>query len=234
MAKGHRFVVGDIHGCIRTFRKMVEDHLHLTRDDILFLLGDYIDRGPDSKSVLDYIIQLQEDGFRVIPLLGNHEYMLLQSIGSEEYFDLWLTNGCQATLRSFGVEAKHFRQRDSIFSIPGEYFSFLMGLPGYAETDGYFLVHAGISDRAENVLEDTDSMIWSRDEIYNEEFLKGRVLIHGHTPEVLGSIKHRLNNPLGKILCLDNGCVYKGKPGLGNLVAFDLDDKWLFVQENIG
>jgi serine/threonine protein phosphatase 1 len=234
MAKGHRFVLGDIHGCITTFRKMVEDHLHLTGDDLLFLLGDYIDRGPDSKSVLDYIMFLQEEGFRVIPLLGNHEYMLLQSIGSEDFFDLWLTNGCQATLRSFGVNPDHLRQRDSIFSIPGEYFMFLRRLSSYAETDGYFLVHAGINDHAENVLEDTESMIWSRDEIYNAAFLKGRMLIHGHTPQSLGTIQHRLNNPDEKILCLDNGCVYKGRLGLGNLVALDLDDRELFVQENIG
>jgi serine/threonine protein phosphatase 1 len=72
-----RFAVGDIHGCSKTLKKMMEDVLLLEHEDMLFLMGDYIDRGPDSKGVLDYILQLLESGYDIRPLLGNHEEMML-------------------------------------------------------------------------------------------------------------------------------------------------------------
>lgn len=73
------FAIADIHGCYSTFCALL-DQIMLTREDELYLLGDYIDRGPDSKKVVDLIIQLQADGFAVKPIMGNHEQMLLDSI----------------------------------------------------------------------------------------------------------------------------------------------------------
>ena len=68
-----RWAISDIHGCCQTFRYMVETELQITKEDELFLLGDYIDRGKDSKGVFDYIMQLQNDNFKVQCLMGNHE-----------------------------------------------------------------------------------------------------------------------------------------------------------------
>ena len=103
MGNGKRYVVGDIHGCVKSFRNLVTEKLRLTKEDTLFLLGDYIDRGPDSKSVLDFIIELQRESYTVKPIMGNHEYMLLQSLDNETEFFNWMKNGSAQTLMSFGV-----------------------------------------------------------------------------------------------------------------------------------
>ena len=74
------FAIGDIHGCFDSFRKLVEDKIKISNRDKLVLPGDYIDRGKQSKDVIDYIIELQQRGFDIIPLTGNHESMLLDEI----------------------------------------------------------------------------------------------------------------------------------------------------------
>lgn len=71
------FAIGDIHGCFDSLKELVENKIQLQKDDKLILLGDYIDRGDKSKEVVDFIIGLLENGFDVIPLMGNHEAMLL-------------------------------------------------------------------------------------------------------------------------------------------------------------
>ena len=68
---GQRFVIGDVHGCARTLRTLVEERLGLTREDELYLLGDLIDRGPAVREVLEYIIGLREAGYAVASVMGN-------------------------------------------------------------------------------------------------------------------------------------------------------------------
>jgi len=74
---GRHFVVSDIHGCLRTFKSLLFEKIQLKKEDQLFLLGDYVHRGPDSKGVLDLIMDLQKKGYAVFPLKGNHEVMYL-------------------------------------------------------------------------------------------------------------------------------------------------------------
>lgn len=94
-----RFAISDIHGCLRSFRALLEE-INFSKEDTLYLLGDYIDRGPDSKGVIDHIWKLQKEGYTVHCLRGNHEQMLLNEISSpNNYFD-----GESETLRSFGVK----------------------------------------------------------------------------------------------------------------------------------
>ena len=87
---GKRYVISDIHGCYNTFKRLVEEVIGLTKSDWLFLLGDYIDRGPSSKDVLDYILDLKESGYSLFPLRGNHEDDLLDYAKGELRFLLWL------------------------------------------------------------------------------------------------------------------------------------------------
>src|SRR5215218_1348691 len=96
-----RYAISDIHGCCKTFRYMVEEVLHLQASDQLFLLGDYIDRGPDSKGVIDFILELRAKGYRVETLMGNHEFMMLETWEDASYLPLWLRNGGDTTLASF-------------------------------------------------------------------------------------------------------------------------------------
>jgi serine/threonine protein phosphatase 1 len=76
-SSGRRFAIGDIHGCFDTFRSLVEDKIQLQASDQLFLLGDYVNRGPKQAMVLDYIIQLTGNQYQVYPIRGNHEQMLI-------------------------------------------------------------------------------------------------------------------------------------------------------------
>lgn len=78
------FAIGDIHGCFQPFKHLVETKINLKPTDKLFLIGDYIDRGPDSKEVIDYIIHLQKNGFDIVPLLGNHEALCLEAYENKD------------------------------------------------------------------------------------------------------------------------------------------------------
>lgn len=220
----HRYAVGDIHGCCRTLRRMVEEELRLQKEDTLYLLGDYIDRGPDGRGVLDYLLQLWKDDYDIRPLLGNHEEMLLGSAsGAEEVRRLWIANGGDATLRQFEVARPA--------EIPRRYLDFLSMLPRILTTGDYVLVHAGLDFRCADPVHDTSpmDMLWERYSQVDPAKLEGRTLLCGHTMTPLHEILASLP---GSQICLDNGCCLKGMAGYGNLVALDMDARRLIVVEN--
>lgn len=78
------FAIGDIHGCFDSFQKLIENVIDIKPNDTIVLLDDYIDRGSQSKEIVDYIIDLQNKGFNLIPLIGNHESMLLDTLDNDE------------------------------------------------------------------------------------------------------------------------------------------------------
>lgn len=219
-----RFAVGDVHGCPKTLRALVEEKLCLEKDDCLYLLGDYIDRGPDSKGVLDYLLQLWEADYDIRPLMGNHEEMLLEAAsGDRDACRLWNSNGGWDTLQQFGVATPA--------DIPRRYLDFLTMLPRVRSTDDYIFVHAGLNFRTTDPMNDTSpyDLLWIRDCRLGLEKLGGRTLITGHTMTPLFTIRDSLNS---QCICLDNGCYSKGEMGYGNLVALDLDTRELQVQDN--
>ena len=233
MADGKRYVVGDVHGCARSFRSMIRGKIKLKKEDTLFLLGDYIDRGPDSKGVLDIIMELQRESYNVKPIMGNHEYMLLQSLEDEAEFENWKKNGSLQTLTSFGIPEDKANETNSVHLIPPLYIDFLRQMRFFEETDDFYFVHAGIGRGIESPEEDLDTLFWSRREYYNRKILRNRILIHGHTPVSLASIQDRVYDGEGRILNLDGGCVYTHISGFGNLVGMDMDSFELFFQKNI-
>ena len=233
MPEGRRLAIGDIHGCFHTFHHLVQDVLQIHPQDTLFLLGDYIDRGPASKEVIDYILNLR-DFCTVKPVMGNHEYMLLKSISDERFFKLWMLNSCETTLISFGVSPGKSMEWKSVNRIPLEYIDFFKGLNLYEETNDYLFVHAGIGSSAEDPLNNPDILLWTRTEDYNEPILQGRKMIHGHTPVELSLIRQRVLDPDSMIFNLDGGCVYSHFPGMGYLVALDLDKNRLYSVKNRG
>jgi serine/threonine protein phosphatase 1 len=232
MRKGRRYVIGDIHGCIHTFKYLVEEELHMKPGDTLFLLGDTIDRGTGSKEVIDYIRELSAI-INIKPIMGNHEYMMLRSMEDEDYFHLWTLNGCAKTLISFGVSRFMATKRESVFQIPKEYIDFIQTWPLYEETEDFIFVHAGLDPYAKDPLSDLHSLLYRRQEDYPEEILGKRRLIHGHTPVSVSSILERLKTPGFKVLNLDGGCVYTSYRDLGFLVALDLDQMTLYSARNI-
>jgi serine/threonine protein phosphatase 1 len=233
MNRGRRLVIGDIHGCIRTFRILVEEKMRLRESDALYLLGDYIDRGPASKAVIDYILDLQAESFNIIPLMGNHEYMLVHAMNSPEFYKLWMLNSGFTTLKSFGISEAEHPAPGAIRQIPQKYLEFFTELGMYEEIPGFFLCHACFEGRGADPLKDFDSMIWRREESYHQSFLNGRILVHGHTPAPLRKIRERVEAKESMIINLDGGCVYRNVPDYGHLVGIDLDSRHLYWVKNV-
>ena len=221
--------VADIHGCCRTFRRLIYDVVHLKKSDVLFILGDMIDRGPDSKGVIETILELQAGGYNIRPIRGNHEQMLLLSIYLPSNNNLveWLESGGHKTLKSYGVT--HPEELD-------EHIYFLGSLPIYLITDSHVFVHAGLDFTLDDPLAyaGEDAMFWKRGDDVDETKIGGRVLVSGHTPLPLQKIRRSIST---SHIRLDNGCVYgDALPGLemGNLVALELESGVLHIQDNIG
>lgn len=218
------YIIPDIHGCIKTLRSLVECRLNIKAIDSIYFLGDYIDRGPDSAGVVDYIIGLKESGIDVNCLMGNHEQMLINSMLGKTDLTLWMINSGKETLRSYGIKSTY---RLNIFkSISSQHLEFYKSLQYYfVVKDKFILVHGGINYNSENPLSDTEAMLWSRPSPVPELFMPGYTIIHGHTPTSIDTIISNIKFG-GRIFPLDAGCVYKGSyPGTGYLTALNLE-KW--------
>lgn len=195
-----RYAISDIHGCPKTFRALLQQ-INFSKTDELFLLGDYVDKGPDSYGVIEYIWELQATGFDLKCLRGNHERMFTNEVMRGEHS---------------GVIPRRHHQ---------EVCRWMLGLNDYLETPGYLLVHAGLNFRHVDPLEATYDMLWIRywyDDI-DRDWLGDRIIVHGHTPEPMTSVKFGI----GKMreeqrVCIDSGCAHTRK-GMGYLTALNLD-----------
>jgi serine/threonine protein phosphatase 1 len=224
---GRRLVIADIHGCSKTFKALVEK-IGLILDDTLFLLGDYIDRGPDNCGVINYIIYLQSNGYNIKPLRGNHEQEIIEAF--EEY-----------DTATFKFYVKRFRSHDLIDTrgkIKEPYFDFIKNLPFYFQLPDYYLVHGGINFSKENPFDDLRQLLVLRKSTYNQEKAGNRKIVFGHQPTHFKDIQMAIESK-SVLLPLDNGCIYN-KPHkvfdytcLGNLVCLDLDSHELHVMKNI-
>ena len=228
-----RIVIGDIHGCLKTLQHLLEKKIRPGTGDELYFVGDYIDRGPDSKGVLDYLISMKDKGQKMVFIRGNHEEMLIESFSSETYFHPWIYNGGGSTLESFGLTKEEYLNLPGDKKLSPKYMEFLSHTTYFIELDKAYIVHAGFNFVDDNPFHDLDAMIWSRNFDYDRFKAKGKPVIHGHTPIDLDSIRRTLFDPERRLINIDAGCVYTEYPELGNLIALDLDKWQLFVQPNI-
>ncbi len=228
-----RIAIGDIHGCYKSLVKLIESQIRPGKSDQLYFVGDYIDRGPASRDVLDYIIELANKGYKVFPLKGNHEDLLEKAIDDNKYLLAWFQNGAEPTLKSFGIHEDEIYGPEVLRHIPEKYIRFISALPYYYDLDDYIIVHAGLNLSGPGRFEDIHSMLWSR-EIKGLNLLDDKTaIVHGHTPMPIQTIRSNLKNTESKNLNIDAGCVYTGLPGYGRLVGLDLDSRIIYVQENI-
>jgi serine/threonine protein phosphatase 1 len=219
--------ISDIHGHNSTFKALL-NKTGLTKDDELVILGDCIDRGPDSKGVLDTIIRLQQNGYHVKCILGNHEDLLLRAYYNSDEQRAWSFNGGIASMKSFGV-----RQANEI---PPEYIEFLESLELKHESGNTLFVHAGLNMQTESPFQDEYAMLWISDWYDELKFdrLNADTIIHGHMISTRAEIELNLDN-MGNfpVMCIDNGC-YCTKPGFNHLCAFDLTNRQLYFNKNVG
>jgi serine/threonine protein phosphatase 1 len=213
-------VIADIHGNDEKFRQALKT-VSLKKSDKLILLGDLIDRGKNSKQVLDTLFLLKSVGFDNITYIrGNHEQMLLDSIEDDNKDYIWLKNGGDKTLKSFRVNYTN--------QIPSKYINLIKSSVLYLEFEDYLFVHAGINFDIEKPLEDEKSLLWTRDmsiEKHKQSKFSSKKIIHGHTPIERNQIIKQFSN-IG-ILNLDNG-VYLDKDNFGKLTIADLTTKKIF------
>ena len=193
---------------------MVVNGIKLTKSDQLILLGDYIDRGEQSKEVVDFIIDLIKKGFNVTPLAGNHELMLLDSWNDPEALYQWYMNSGATTLFSLGIQ--------DIAEIDKQYIDFFNGLEFYLETGKFIFVHAGFNDYEADPFSDRHTMIWECSPSYKNPLLQGKRIIHGHRPKTIEHVK-KLISTNSDVIPIDTGCVYDKESGYGNLSALEVD-----------
>ncbi|MBO4738241.1 MAG: serine/threonine protein phosphatase [Bacteroidales bacterium] len=238
-----QWVVSDVHGCIRTLKKLLEDHIGLSKENEYYFLGDLIDRGNHSKEVLDYIISLQTSGYKVFSIVGNHEYMLLQAydaakkITEKKWFQhfkqeklfcqSWHEQLGEKTLRSFNVQL--------VTDIPTTYIDWLKTLPYYYILPHAILTHAGLNCKLANPLEATEEFLFGINCFYDKQWLEDKIVIHGHHVLPMDNIEMLIENvEKHRYICIDNGCVYAGKINdCGYLLGMEINTKEIKKQINI-
>ena len=216
------YAIGDIHGMRQELEALIAS-LPLRDDDRLIFIGDYIDRGPEPRGTVEFLIKLSERRDCIF-LMGNHEAMFLSFLGWNEacYFggEAFLKNGGDTTLESY----EYFD--DSNFRLPPEHEKFYRNLKLYHVEGSYAFVHAGLSRDAlrlsdiEYALskERPRDLLWQRSTVTLPHSL-GVTLVYGHTP--LPDLQVRWNLPY--TIGIDTGCVYGGK-----LTAIRLPDETVF------
>lgn len=187
------YAIGDVHGCLGLLRQMertiAEDAKEIGGEAWIVCLGDYVDRGPNSAGVIDYLLAPQPDGLKRICLAGNHETMMLEHLRDATKAGGWLELGAAETLASYGIDAQSYaglsrtnRRQILASHIPVEHETFLADLPVSLSVPGAVFVHAGLRAGVP-VEEQTESdLLWIRGGFIDRPRTDGPWVVHGHTP----------------------------------------------------
>jgi serine/threonine protein phosphatase 1 len=202
---GHLFAIGDIHGCCTELARLL-DAIPAGAGDTIAFVGDYIDRGPDSRGVVDLLLSWRtRTPARTVFLRGNHEDMLLSFLGEHgSHGEACLFNGGRSTLVSYGLRPGVPRSR-VVEMLPPAHLEFLRALEVCHVVDPYVFVHAGISPLHSLEEQREEDLLWIRDEFIRNRHRLAKTVIFGHTPqrEVLWHLPYKIG--------LDTGCVYGNK-----------------------
>ena len=200
---GRTVAIGDIHGCPDALAALIEV-VAPGQDDTLVMLGDYIDRGPNSRGVLELLIPLG-GRCKLIPLLGNHEEALLDAVRDTSSLRRWLMLGGADTLRSYGWSPGGPRRAVADW-IPKAHWEFLAGCRGYYETASHLFVHAGYVPDLTLAEQPGLALRWRvTDAATAVPHCSGKVAVVGHTPQPSGEILD-----LGFLVCIDTNCARGG------------------------
>lgn len=217
------FVIGDIHGCFFSLNRLLFDICNITKRDRIILLGDYIDRGPFIKETIDFIINLIDTGYNIVPIRGNHEQYLIDSLNNPKMLVNWMKNGGESTLNSFMVMNPLF--------LDDQYINFFENTKYYHLEQDFVCVHAGLNFAIEDPFLDKKAILNQRISSVVPQKIQGKRLIVGHTPKSIQDITLSLQTDT---IRLDGGCVYHKKiKTLGNLVALELNEMQIFYTQNI-
>ena len=190
------FAVGDIHGSFDRLQELLQKIPVDFASDTLVFIGDYIDRGPGSVEVVEYLLDLKKKVPGVIFLKGNHEDMLEKYLDGTDRFT-YLLNGGQTTLDSYLSKT----DRSGSFPIPTDHMAFFKSLRLYYETEAYIFVHAGLRPKVPLASQEAEDLLWIRDKFIYSKYNFGKPVVFGHTP---------LEKPLVEPnkIGIDTGAVY--------------------------
>jgi serine/threonine protein phosphatase 1 len=211
--------IGDIHGCIDALTSLI-DYVALRPDDTIVTLGDYVDRGPNSSAVVDFIIELGKSN-NLVPLRGNHEIMMLDSRDSKSWFHAWMNYGGDATLLSYSPSKE---VAGSFADVPDSHIDFLENkLVSYHECKSHFFVHANAD--ADKALENQShpALFWRR---YDNpaRHCSGKIMVCGHTIQRSG-----LPVSNGHSICIDTWAY-----GTGWLSCLDVESGTIWQANEAG
>jgi serine/threonine protein phosphatase 1 len=195
-SNGRRIIaIGDIHGCSVALAALLWA-IDPQPDDTIVALGDFVDRGLDSKGVLDQLIALA-DRYRLVPLLGNHDEMMLNARNGKDDFRFWMNCGGITSLDSYGSSGQ-------LDLVPAAHFHFLERCLRYFETDTHMFIHANYKPDVPLDKQDDHTLRWLslRDFVPGPHF-SGKIAVVGHTPQ-----PDLLD--LGHLVCIDTGCCKGG------------------------
>lgn len=196
LPEGHRtYAIGDIHGRMDLLTDLLK---RIAADDAalatvphkgLVFLGDFVDRGPDSAGVVDLVSSDPLPGFTTIALMGNHERLMLDFMADPEHAELWLINGGDTTLKSYGIKQWRGKSaellREALLSaMPDQHREFLANLPLSHVQDPYIFVHAGVRPGVPIAEQKPDDLIWIREPFLRHPQPAEWIVVHGHTPAV--------------------------------------------------
>ena len=193
------FAIGDIHGCFDKLCALMYKIKIDRNNDILLFLGDYIDRGPSSFEVIEYLIDLKKHFQKIVFLKGNHEEMLETYLSGKDRH-AYLINGGQSTLESY---MKRSRMTGSPL-IPQEHLDFFESLSLYYESDNYIFVHAGLRENIPLEMQNPADFLWIREDFVSSDFDFGKRVVFAHTPYKEPLVE---SNKIG----IDTGAVYGNK-----------------------
>lgn len=232
--KQNVFIIPDIHGCYEELEKMLEN---VPEDTLIVFLGDYIDRGADSKKAAGIVMNLVQNG-QAVAIKGNHEAMLLDSINGMFNWKIYMQNGGDKALFDFNKDYIKINNQttfknyiDAMNEHNKAHLTFFENLPFAIEMDNYLFVHAGVIPEIKNV-EDImeDEVLWIREGFYQKPHQLPHKIFFGHTPIMnidesykTQSIWYDQNQTK---FGLDGGCVFGYKL---NGVYLDVEEESLQV-----
>jgi serine/threonine protein phosphatase 1 len=227
------YVIGDIHGRADLLDQIVEKirndlASHGEIDCVTVTLGDYLDRGPDSRGVIE---RLSRNPFptRYVALKGNHEALLESFLRDPATADHWRRLGGLETLHSYGVPigelmvGRGYDQAAKALraAIPAEHVRFLSSLEPFVSIGKYFLCHAGVRSNVPLNQQSLDDLLWIRDEFLNSDVVFEKMIIHGHTPREWPEVRpNRIN--------IDTGAFATGR--LTCLVLEEMRERFIFTK----
>lgn len=222
--------IGDIHGCFNALRSLV-DFVGLRPDDTIVTLGDYVDRGPASSAVVEYVIELGKTR-HLVPLRGNHEIMMLDSREKKSWFHAWMRYGGAETLLSYSPSGD---DPGSFSDVPDSHIDFLQNnLVSYYECETHFFVHAN-ADSKTALKDQTHAALYWQKYDNPQRHCSGKVMVCGHTIQKSGMPRSNGHSICidtwacggGWLSCLDveSGTIWQANEA-GDTRRFTLADTW--------